>query len=158
MAQYRGRTLRVLWNDGERDVWCKALVWDVHGADEPAPLLTLFYEGTAEHPAHVSYSRQHADFLRDLNQEVDVAWELLDEDGEEVLRVLLFVDDLCVLNARTAAGRALKVELKKNIEKLYEYSVDDAENMVSWVLTYADAGRLTAGHRCRRCGWRADLV
>ena len=83
MAQYRGRTLRVLWNDGERDVWWKALVWDVHGADEPAPLLTLFYEATAAHPAHVSYSRQHAGFLRDLNQDVDVAWELLEGDGEE---------------------------------------------------------------------------
>ena len=117
------------------DLDIKQYVKPPDGVEPPEPGMVMMLErglyGTAQGARcfHLKFRRE----LLSWGFQASVADPCLfvkrDEDGEEVLRVLLFVDDLCVLNARTAAGRALKVELKKNIEKLYEYSVDDAENM-----------------------------
>ena len=56
-------------------------------------------------------------------------------DGEggtghsEVIRVLLFVDDMMIVTSKTEQGRALKAELMEKIEGVYEYSTDDAKDM-----------------------------
>ena len=49
--------------------------------------------------------------------------------GQEVLRVLLFVDDLAIVNAKTSEGRALLKWFKSQIKTKYEFSSSPDDNV-----------------------------
>lgn len=48
------------------------------------------------------------------------------QDGDDQIRILLFVDDLAISSDSTEGGKALKADLKAKIKAKYEYSTGGA--------------------------------
>ena len=72
-------------------------------------------------------------FLKDLKAWGFVASQadpclFIKSKGESQLRVLLFVDDMALMNDRDANGRALRDKLMANIKAKYEFSCSDDED------------------------------
>ena len=51
------------------------------------------------------------------------------QDGDDQIRILLFVDDLAIFSDSTEGGRALKADLRTKIESKYEYSTGHEEHV-----------------------------
>ena len=51
------------------------------------------------------------------------------QDGDNQIRILLFVDDLAIFSDSTEGGKALKADLKAKIESKYEYSTGHDEHV-----------------------------
>ena len=49
--------------------------------------------------------------------------------GKRVIRILLFVDDMAIFTDRSEAGKKLKTELIERIEKEYQYSSSDDDDV-----------------------------